>query len=191
MRMRCCSIFCNSPRWAQCSLRALWESPFPGDPHSVYLLFDLSLRQVILLALAKLLGTEPKEIAPLPVAKGRNAALIAKLADTVAGIQGAAAIDEDQKRQARDLIEWLDRSDQLGEEGQKRDLEDVSAYLGQDYDDWSVAETALEAYVRQAGPDQDIALFHLFNTLEGRRMQIWGHTEIGHAARHVTLPPTR
>jgi aminoglycoside phosphotransferase (APT) family kinase protein len=165
--------------------------PVPDDPHSVYLLFDLSLRQVILLALAKLLGVTPPEMAPLPAGDGRSAALIAKLADTVAGIQGASAIDEDQKRQARDLIEWLARSDQMGAEALSRDMADVSTYLGRTFDDWALAEAALEAHVRTAGSDQDVPLFKLFSTLEGRRMQMWGATEIGHAAQHVSLPPTR
>lgn len=165
--------------------------PVPGDPHSVYLLFDLSLRQVILLALAKLLNATPPDLTLLPEGSGRNSALIVKLADTVAGIQGATAIDEDQKRQARDLIEWLARSDQMGAHALARDVADVSRYLGQHFDDWTAAEAALETHVQHAGPDRDVALFHLFSTLEGRRMQIWGSTAIGHAAQHVTLPPTR
>ncbi|MDB5700836.1 MAG: aminoglycoside phosphotransferase [Sphingomonadales bacterium] len=164
--------------------------PVAGDPHAVYLLFDLALRQVILRALTKLLGAEAPTLAPLPESDGRNAALIAQLADTVAGIQGAEPIDDDRKTQARDLIEWLSHSDRMGGRAQMRDLADVSAYLGNDFDDWAVAEAALEARVQQAGQDQDVALFHLFSKLEGRRMQMWGDTAIGHSAQHVTLPPT-
>lgn len=164
--------------------------PVSGDPHAVYLLFDLALRQVILRALAKLLDAEAPMLETLPISSGRNAALIAQLADTVASIQGAKPIDDDRKKQASDLLEWLAQNDRMGGVAQARDLADISAYLGQDFGDWAVAEAALEAHVQQAGQDQDIELFLLFSKLEGRRMQMWGDTEIGHSAQHVTLPPT-
>lgn len=165
--------------------------PVPGDPHSIYLLFDLSLRQVILLALGALLGQERPELPPLPNSEGANAALIAKLSDTLAGMKGATPIDEEQKRQALDLIEWVSRADQMGAEAIVRDLADVSAYLGGTFTDWPAAEAALEAHVRKAGADQDVALFRLFSAIEGRRMQVFGPTEIGHAAENVAMPSTR
>src|SRR3546814_15855817 len=87
--------------------------PVPGDPHSIYLLFDLSPRQVILLAFEQLTGVKQSSLPPLATRTGENAALIAKLADTVAGINGVALIDEEQKRQAQDLIEWVSRADQM------------------------------------------------------------------------------
>src|SRR3546814_7757069 len=90
--------------------------PVPGDPHSIYLLFDLSLRQVILLAFEQLTGVKQSSLPPLATRTGENAALIAKLADTVAGINGVALIDEEQKRQDQDLIEWDSRADQRSEE---------------------------------------------------------------------------
>jgi hypothetical protein len=165
--------------------------PVPGDPHSIYLLFDLSLRQVILLALGALLGQEQPERPPLPKGEGANAALIAKLADTLATMKGATPIDDEQKRQPIDLIEWVSRADQMGAETIARDLAEVSAYLGQTFADWPAAEVALEAHVRRAGADQDAALFRLFSAIEGRRMQVFGPTGIGHAAENVTMPRTR
>lgn len=165
--------------------------PVPGDPHAVYLLFDLALRQVILRALSKLSGVVLPTVPDLPARDGANAALIAKLADTVAGIAGATPLDEDRKRQARDLIEWVARADQVGALATARDLADVSACLGERFEDWPTAEQALEDHVRHAGADRDAALISLFAALEGRKMQVWGATEIGHAAEHVTLPPTR
>src|SRR3546814_1406805 len=87
--------------------------PVPGDPHSIYLLFDLSLRQVILLAFEQLTGVKQSSLPPLATRTGENAALIAKLADTVAGINGVALLDEEQKRQAQDLIAWVSRADQM------------------------------------------------------------------------------
>src|SRR3546814_2364934 len=79
--------------------------PVPGDPHSIFRLFDLSLRQVILLAFEQLTGVKQSSLPPLATRTGENAALIAKLADTVAGINGVALIDEEQKRTAQALTE--------------------------------------------------------------------------------------
>jgi len=55
--------------------------PTPGDPHSVYLMFDLSLRRSILLALSRLSGVALPELPPLPDPAQDNAPLLAKLAD--------------------------------------------------------------------------------------------------------------
>src|SRR3546814_17314828 len=130
------------------------------------------------------------DLPPLATRAGENAALIAKLADTVAGINGVAPIDEEQKRQAQDLIEWVSRADQMGAEAVARDLADVSAYLGQSFEDWASAEAALEAHVRTADPEEDAALIRLFGAIEGRRMQVWGPRSLGHAEQNLNLPPT-
>src|SRR3546814_3363371 len=82
----------------------------------------------------------------------------------------------------------ISRADQMGAEAVARDLADVSAYLSQSFEDWVSAEAALEAHVRTADPEEDAALIRLFGAIEGRRMQVWGPTSIGHAAQHVTLP---
>ena len=67
----------------------------------------------------------------------------------------------------------------------------MSALLGRHFDEWADAEAALEVHVLAAGPDQDVRLLHLFAALEGRRMQLYGPTRIGHSAMHVHLPPIR
>ena len=55
----------------------------------------------------------------------------------------------------------------------------------------SAADAALEAHVLAAGPEQDAALLRLFAAIEGRRLQLYGPTRIGHSAMHVRLPPVR
>ncbi|CAN5402148.1 hypothetical protein BH10PSE16_BH10PSE16_33410 [soil metagenome] len=164
--------------------------PRPGDAHSVYLEFDLALRQVMLLAMSGLAGVT---IAPEPPPKertGDNAALLAKLVDTVARIETTGKLEAARKDSAAQLIEWLARSDALGVEMKERDLADVSALLCRRFDEWPDAEAALETYVRSAGPDQDQRLLQLFGAIEGRRLQLYGPTRIGNAATHVRLLPT-
>src|SRR6202012_5993249 len=79
----------------------------PGDPHSVYLEFDLALRQVILLALSTVMKVKLKpEPAPKAPA-GENPATIAKLADTIERSQTASKLDDSHKDQALQLVEWL------------------------------------------------------------------------------------
>ena len=163
--------------------------PQPGDAHSVYLEFDLALRQVMLLSMGALTGVT---IAAEPSAKeriGDNAALLAKLADTVGRIETASEFEESRKDSAAKLIEWMVRSDAMGAEMRARDLADVSALLNRRFEEWLDAEAALETYVRSAGPDQDQRLLQLFGAIEGRRLQLYGPTRIGHSAMHVRLLP--
>ena len=165
--------------------------PVPGDPHATYLEFDLALRQVILEALAGLMKVKLHKEPPARMRTGDNAALIAKLADTVAKIETISPLHDSHKEAADQLIEWLVRSDALGAELKARDLADVSALLGRTFEEWPEAEAALEAHVLAAGPDEDERLLRLFNAIEGRRMLMFGPTRIGRSATNAHLTPTR
>ena len=162
--------------------------PRPGDAHSVYLEFDLALRQVVLLTLSKLMGV--KLVAePAPHARvGDNASVLTQLADTVARIETTSPTEQTRQDSAAQLIEWLVRGDAFGPEMRARDLADVEALLGQRFDEWSDASAALEAHVMAVGPQHDAALLHLFAAIEGRRLLIYGPTRIGHSAMHVNQP---
>jgi len=161
--------------------------PRPADPHAVYLQFDLALRRSILLALSQLSGTSLPELPPLIEATGDNAALIRKLADTLAGIAPKDPVAEGQKRQAAELVEWVVRADAHGGPMVARNLAEVSAFLQQTFTGWREAEAALETFVLGAGPEHDSALITLLSAIEGRRLQVFGPTSIGEAALHVRL----
>jgi hypothetical protein len=165
--------------------------PRPGDPHSVYLEWDLALRQGMLLVLSSLTGVALAQEPPPSPRTGDNAALIAKLADTLARIETVSAVSAADKAAATDLLECLGRADALGGELRRRDLADVSSLLGRRFDAWPAAEAALETFVQAAGAEEDERLLRLFAALEGRRMQLFGATKIGGSASRVTLPPTR
>ncbi len=165
--------------------------PTPGDPHDVYLEFDLALRQVMLHAMCTLMGETLVPPAPPMERVGENATLMAKLADTVARIATDTPLETARKDSAAKLIEWLIRADASGGVVRQRDLDDVSALLGRRFEAWSDAEIALEACVHGAGPEQDVPLLHLFSAIEGRRLQLYGPTRIGRSAMNVHLPPIR
>ncbi len=160
-----------------------------GDPHNVYLEFDIALRQVILLAMGALTGfTLPPE-PPLTPRVGDNAAVIAKLADTLARIETASPMQQSLKESADQLLEWLACAGAQGEEVRRRNLADVSALLSRSFADWPEADAALEAYVKTAPPEADERLYRLFGAMEARRMLMFGATKIGRSATHVKLPP--
>jgi hypothetical protein len=165
--------------------------PTPGDPHAVYLEFDLALRQVMLQSMSLLTGLALVVPEPLPARTGPNASTLAKLADTVARIEPATPLDVSRKDAADQLIEWLSRADDQGAEATRRDLADVSALLDREFNDWPAAELALEAHVLAAGPEQDTKLFQLFGAIEARRMQMFGPTRIGQSAVNVHSPAIR
>lgn len=165
--------------------------PRPGDPHSVYLQFDLSLRRSILLALSQLAGVALPELPPLEEKDGDNLVLIRKLADTVAGIAPEDAVAEGNKAQAVELIEWVGRADTYGAAMVQQNIADVTAFLGTSFPSWAAASKALEDFVLTAGPEQDAALITLFGKIEGRRLQVFGPTSIGAAALDVVMPQTR
>jgi aminoglycoside phosphotransferase (APT) family kinase protein len=164
--------------------------PNPGDPHSVYLEWDLSLRRTILLALAELTGAALPEPG-VEAGSGNFPALIKALEDTISTINTAEAIDQSRKTQALELLEWLRHEDRMGGAARRQDVADIAAYLGRGFDSIGAAEEALEARVLEAGPEEDAGLFQLLATLEQRRMAVFGPTSIGHSARNVALVPTR
>jgi aminoglycoside phosphotransferase (APT) family kinase protein len=165
--------------------------PVSGDPHSVYLMFDLSLRRSILLALSDLIGAPLPDLPPLGEDAGENAPLLAKLADTLAMLPVETEAARAQKVQVAELVEWVRRADSHGADMVARNIADVSAFLKRPIDIWADAEAALEAYVKAADPQEDKAIFALLATLEGRRLQVFGPTALGEAAMHVVLPDTR
>ncbi|WP_336971219.1 phosphotransferase [Sphingobium aromaticiconvertens] len=165
--------------------------PCMGDPHSVYLMFDLSLRRSILLALSQLSGVPLPELSPLPERTGDNAPLMAKLADTLEGLVVEDDASRMQKAQVAELIEWAQRADSYGAEMVAHNLADISALLGRPFTDWPEAAQALESHVRAAGPEEDETLITVLATIEGRRLQLFGPTALGGAACNVVLPATR
>lgn len=167
--------------------------PVPGDPHAVYLSWDLSLRKGILLALANLMKLDMPEPDPTPImlVRGKSGAALAALADTVRQVTGARDLDTNTLQQALELVEWIEREDRYGDELRRRDLADICAYLGIDLPGIEEAEVALEQHVLQASPDEDVALFNLFARLTQRRQAVFEPIALGIHSRNVIPIQTR
>lgn len=167
-------------------------APQPGGPHAVYLEWDVSLRQVLMLCLEETLRI-PLPPAPAPSAEVDTVStgLIRMLDDAVRRIGATTEMQTSQKQAAVDLIECLTRMDRMGGGQQRQSLDEVGALLGRTFASWDQAEAALEAFVQTAGADWDERLMRLFATLEARRMALYGPTAVGGSARKVFLAPTR
>lgn len=165
--------------------------PSPGDPHSIYLMFDLSLRRSILLALSRLSGVALPELPPLPEPHAGNAPLLAKLADTLQMLPVTGEAEAAHKEQVSELVEWVQRADDHGAWMTAQNLADVESLLGARFHRWPDALQALESYVVDAPPAQDEAIITVLAKIEGRRLQVFGPTRLGVAACNVVLPVTR
>lgn len=162
--------------------------PKVGDPHAVYLMFDLSLRRSILLALSELSGVPLPDLPPLDEAVANHAALLAKLGETIAGIETAGEAADVAKAASADLLEWAIQADRFGASVAARNIADIGTLLGRNFSDEPSAMRALEEHVLAAGPDADAELIALLMRIEGRQFQLFGPTAIGAAARGVVLP---
>ncbi|WP_404476519.1 phosphotransferase family protein [Novosphingobium sp. BL-52-GroH] len=165
--------------------------PSPGDPHSVYLMFDLSLRRSILLALSRLSGVALPELPALPDPAQSNAPLLAKLVDTLQSLPVTGEGPAAHREQVSELVEWVQRADDYGVWMTQRNIADVSALLGTAFAHWADAEQALEDHVLEAPASRDAAIIAVLAAIEGRRLQVFGPTRLGLAARNVVLPVTR
>jgi aminoglycoside phosphotransferase (APT) family kinase protein len=158
----------------------------PGDPHSVYLEWNLSLSQGILIALSELLAVPLPTVPPLAERSAGNAALIAKIMDTLSTIHGAEPIDENAKDQTQHMLALLQRYDLVGQSARDQDLAEIGALLGRSFADVEAAELALETHVRQADAAEDAALFRLLAAIHARRIQVATPTRISEAVHRVT-----
>ncbi|MDB6060873.1 MAG: aminoglycoside phosphotransferase [Verrucomicrobiaceae bacterium] len=167
--------------------------PNPGDPHAVYLSWDLSLRKVILFAMSKLLkvALPDADATPIVPTAGKSGTAIAALVDTIRQVHGAAPIDTNTLEQALELAEWIERDDRYGDELRARDLADINAYLKAEFASIDDALPALERHVQQAPAEEDLPLFKLLATVERRRHAVFEPIKIGFHLRHVVPLETR
>lgn len=167
-------------------------APQPGGPHAVYLEWDVSLRQMLMLCLQETFDIAPAD-APAPAGEAGtpSTALIRMLDDALSRIPAEGEMQVAQKKAATDLVECLVRMDRMGPDLQRCNLEEIERLLGRRFADRAQADAALEAFVQSAGPEHDAALMRLFQVQEARRMALYGPTEVGGSARRVYLAPTR
>ena len=72
---------------------------------------------------------------------------------------------------------------------QRLEREEAEALLGRRFENHGQIDAALEAFVRDAGPEYDERLLRLFMAQIERRVQVFGGSAIGASASHIDLPP--
>jgi aminoglycoside phosphotransferase (APT) family kinase protein len=164
-------------------------APKPGDPHDVYLEWDLALKRVLVLVLAECMKTqlEPPKIGPLH--DGDNGALLDMLKDTVEQLQPGEELQAARRRSALNLIECAARADQWGGSLVRSARDEAVEFLGESAARSPDFEAHLEHFVRTAGPQHDERLLRYFAAQIERRIAIFGPTQIGRSAQRVRLPP--
>lgn len=160
------------------------HNPQAGDPHDVYLEWDLALRRTLLNALGKNMSVAFAQPAPLTQPQPRQAALQTMLADMIAAIP---ALDEQQqaaRTAAARLAEYTAKLDQYGAQLDQLAIRDARQFIGE-CSSVGDMEQKLEAYVLNAGSDQDAALLQYFSTQLDRRIQVCADIGLGRSAIHI------
>jgi hypothetical protein len=164
-------------------------APKPGDPHDVYLEWDLALRQVLVLILAECLGIELEPPPPGPSGRGRDAVVLDMLADATGQLELSDDLQQARRKSALKLIEYLQRADELGEWLDGAERSEAAQFLGEQGARAPDLSAQLEQFVSSASPDLDVPLLRYFAAQSQRRVMAFGSTAIGKSAQHVHLPP--
>ena len=163
-------------------------TPKPGDPHDTYVEFDIALRRVVVHALSESIGIPiPRPSIDIHT-QGPNAPLISMLADAVEQVETTETFQKTKLNAVRKIIEYLGKADAMTLHLQAQDQKEAEHLLGQKFETPEALDEALETFVKQAGPEEDHALFQLFASQIERQVQVFGKTAIGASASHIDLP---
>lgn len=164
-------------------------TPQPGDPHDTYIEFDIALRRVVVHALAEAMGIAI-ETPDLDIkTDGPNAQLLLMLKDALEQLEVSSEFQKSKRQSVAKLVEYLTCADAMALQLLEIDQAEVEALLDRRFDDCSQLDAALEAFVKNAGPEYDERLLRLFMAQIERRVQVYGATAIGASASHIDLPP--
>lgn len=164
-------------------------NPQPGDPHDVYLEWDLALRRSLILILAECLGVDIDKPESLSSPIGGNAVLLKKLDDAVSQIGAEADAEQARKDAACKLVEYLVLVDQYGDELERLANQEAARILGKTCKDKSQRDEEMEQFVNTAGPEHNAALLRFFANEIERQVLAYGDSAIGGSASHVRLQP--
>ncbi len=164
-------------------------APKFGDPHDVYLEWDLALKRVLVLILAECMKIqlEPPRIGA--AREGGSAALLNMLKDAVEQLQPSDDLQSARRRSALNLVECVMRADQWGGTLERSSRDEAAEFLGEHTAHLPDFEAHLENFVKTAGPEHDERLLRYFAAQVERRVAIFGPTQIGRSAQRVNLPP--
>lgn len=162
-------------------------NPQPGDPHDVYVEWDLALRRSLLLVLADNLGvelTEPSHVVP---ESDQASPIMAMLKDAVNIIDVPDELQQQRKGAVDRLIEYIATKEQIEKPLNALTDADAKALLGDAYRDGVDRDTQVEAFVLSASPERNKALCQYFANNILRQVHAYRDISIGQSAVHVKL----
>jgi aminoglycoside phosphotransferase (APT) family kinase protein len=165
-------------------------NPQPGEPHDVYVEWDIALRRSLINVLAENIGVSISQPAPVTRGIGKHQALHTMLEDTVEKISVSDEKNQLQKTSAKRLLEYYQRLDEVDDELEQLARIDAAAILADDYSATDDVHQQMEVFVLAAGRESDACLLgYLANQVE-RKVQVFADTAIGFSASHVRLEAT-
>jgi aminoglycoside phosphotransferase (APT) family kinase protein len=160
-------------QWSLCtpmSLNAMVQGAPPLAELMQYFEWYHQYALTALEALSHVIGAEIPSVELSEPAPTRDAIVHDALAATLRTL----AADDDVARFRRDstaaMADYLGRVDRYAPAIEAAYLDDAAGVLGSRPADWVAADAALEAFVLDAGPEQDVALLQLFIRATLRRL---------------------
>ena len=162
-------------------------NPQPGEPHDVYVEWDIALRRSLINVLAENIGVSIGVPAPVARSIGKHHAVHTMLEDTVEKIAASDEKNQLQKTSAKRLLEYYQRLDEVEDELDRLARSDAAVILGNSYSATGDIHQQMEAFVLAAGPENNaVLLSYLANQVE-RKVQAFSDTAVGLSANHVRL----
>lgn len=135
----------------------------PSTPlHGEYLVWDLTCRRAFIWAMAECLGVTVERCTPPAARPTRQGRTVGVLAQTLERMAPAGDTDIAARDSAVMLCGWLAQNDALGQTLREQELRRAAEILGTVPADLDDLDRRMEAYVFEAGPEQDQHLFEFF-----------------------------
>lgn len=131
--------------------------------HAEYLIWDLTCRRAFIWALAECMGLSVERCSNSRRIQSRQGRILRVLRQTIDRINASDDSGQVNKNSALLLIDWLKMSDDFGSQFVDQELTMVGDILGYKPNNLDEADTVLEEYVLNAGPEHDETLFSYFS----------------------------
>lgn len=160
------------------------KNPKPGDPHDVYMEWDIALRKTLINALSKNLGVALTEPQALTTVENKTSSLNTMLLDSGRQLPADTPLQQAAVSAHQRLLEYNEAMQRCGGELDKWAEQEARAFVGECGSPGELDEK-LEAYVQQAGPEDYGPLLQYFSRQLARRMQATANIAIGVSAQHI------
>ncbi|GAB3101601.1 phosphotransferase family protein [Aestuariicella hydrocarbonica] len=160
------------------------QNPKPGDPHDVYLEWDLALRRTLLNALAKNVGVTLQTPAKLLEPNKRNQSLHSMIDDMAASFETHNELQQASKECVLRLLDYAQIMDQYADQLDELALTEAVSFVGK-CESMPELQQKLEEFVQQAGAEHDQELIQYFHNQLTRKIQVCSEIGIGRSAIHI------